>query len=394
MNLLVNTLSVTPKTVGVKTFLTNLVRGFLEATPEHQCVLLCSPINEALFRNVVGERAEIVTLPLSRNSAMLRILFDQVVVPRYAQKYQDSVLITPSSIATFFTNIPQIVIVQAPLSVKAMRRELSYANDSISRLKPFYFDALMPFTLRHADAAVAVSEYLKQKILVDHPNVKEKLVVIHEGVDTSNFPKRLNQPAPADGYLLFVSTLFPYKNVDKLLRAFALVRERGLVSDTLRLKLAGKDPDGNQRAFLGGLAKNLKIDHVTDFLGLVPYEKVPALYQGAKVFVYPSSMETFGLPLLEAMSCGVPVISSDRMSVPEIVGDAGLVIAPDDPAELAKAIAKLVNDESLRQTFIAKGFKRVEAFSWHETAKEFAKLGEQILVKRNASKVQAGRVRS
>lgn len=394
MNLLVNTLSVTPKTVGVKTFLTNLVRGFLEATPEHRCVLLCSPVNEALFRGVVGERAEIVTLPLSRNSAMLRIVFDQLVVPRYAQKYQDAVLITPSSIATFFTGIPQIVIIQAPLSVKAMRKELSYANDSISRLKPLYFDALMPLTLRRADAAVAVSDYLKQKILVDHPEVKDKLVVIHEGVDTSNFPKRLNRPTPADGYLLFVSTLFPYKNVDKLLRAFALVRERGLVPGSLRLKLAGKDPDGNQRAFLEGLAKDLNIDHLTDFLGLVPYEQVPALYHGARAFVYPSSMETFGLPLLEAMSCGVPVISSNRMSVPEIVGDAGLVVNPDSLEDLTKAIATLVNDEALRQSLIAKGFKRIETFSWHTTAKEFVKLAEGMLAKRNPTTTQPGRVRS
>jgi glycosyltransferase involved in cell wall biosynthesis len=114
---------------------------------------------------------------------------------------------------------------------------------------------------------------------------------------------------------------------------------------------------------------------LTDY---VSEEDLPALYSGALAFVYPSYFEGFGLPPLEAMQCGTPVIVGDRTSLPEVVGDAGLLVNPFDESEIAAALARLIDDPNLRQNLRVKGMQRAAKFSWHETARRTLAVYEEV----------------
>jgi glycosyltransferase involved in cell wall biosynthesis len=164
-----------------------------------------------------------------------------------------------------------------------------------------------------------------------------------------------------------------------LLEAFALLRARARAPSDLQLRIAGRDPDGRQRARLEGVTDRLNLTGAVEFLGSVPHNEIAGLYRGARAFVFPSAVETFGLPVLEAMAAGVPVIASDRMSVPEVVGPAGVVVDPDDPSAMARAIGRILDDDSLRSALVAAGRRRVRELTWRRVADEFDALFSEVV---------------
>jgi glycosyltransferase involved in cell wall biosynthesis len=176
------------------------------------------------------------------------------------------------------------------------------------------------------------------------------------------------------GFVLFVSTLKPYKNADKLLRAMAQLRER--LGDRKPIVIVGHDPM-NLRGHLQSMAKELGIGPQVRFFGRVKHDRLPFFYAGADLFVFPSSIETFGLPVLEAMACGAPVVGSDRTAVPEVVGDAGLCVNPDDIPALADAIYKILSNNALRDALRRKGYERVKQFTWERAARATLEVFEE-----------------
>ncbi len=160
-----------------------------------------------------------------------------------------------------------------------------------------------------------------------------------------------------------MSSLWPYKNCDGLLRAWALARaELG----GRQLAIVGHGRDERYLASLQSLAAELGISSDVIFVGGVPLEETVLFYQAADAFVYPSLNETFGLPILEAMACGCPVVTSDTSAMPETAGGAALLSAPKDPASIARAIVEAVgpNRDHLREL----GLKRASQFTWGATA--------------------------
>jgi glycosyltransferase involved in cell wall biosynthesis len=168
-----------------------------------------------------------------------------------------------------------------------------------------------------------------------------------------------------DRYILFVSNLYPYKNVETLIRAFAKLKADGL--DQYELVIAGRDCNSYQ-AQLEALATTLNVATKVHFLGFVPPSDLPALYSGARVFVYPSIMETFGKPLVEAMNCGAPVVAANTSSIPEVLGNAGILVPPHAVDEMAMSIHQAAANENLRADLIQKGLERARNFSWQSSA--------------------------
>jgi len=180
-------------------------------------------------------------------------------------------------------------------------------------------------------------------------------------------------------YILAVGSIQPRKNLARLIRAYAgLRRERPQVK-LPQLVLVGK------RAWLyGETLRTIEEEGIADrtrVTGYVSEEHLPALYSGATCFVYPSIFEGFGLPPLEAMRCGTPVITGDQTSLPEVVGDAGLTVDPFGERALAVALARLVDDPDLRAELRAKGLKRAAMFSWRRAAQQTLKVYEQATQK-------------
>jgi glycosyltransferase involved in cell wall biosynthesis len=168
-------------------------------------------------------------------------------------------------------------------------------------------------------------------------------------------------------YILFVGTLEPRKNVKTLLQAFAQVIAE-TPRDDLTLVIAGGKGWGGEDYM--ATVEALKLHDYVRFTGFVDDDHLPDLYRGAQLFVYPSLYEGFGLPVLEAMACGTPVITSNRTSLPEVAGDAALLVDPTQPEALATAMLSIVNDTELRQALRAKGLARAHAFTWDAAAQQ------------------------
>jgi alpha-1,3-rhamnosyl/mannosyltransferase len=169
-----------------------------------------------------------------------------------------------------------------------------------------------------------------------------------------------------DGYLLFMGTIEPRKNLLRLLQAAELAGNRAGP-----LVLAGADGWGSDE--VARRIQSLRRAGRLTYLGYVPDEARPALINGARGFVYPSLYEGFGLPVLEAMACGVPVLASNVSSLPEVVGSAGLMVDPADVDAIAQGMVRLWEDEALRRELSTRGLQQAAGFSWETTAKQTLK---------------------
>jgi glycosyltransferase involved in cell wall biosynthesis len=203
---------------------------------------------------------------------------------------------------------------------------------------------------------------------------EEKITVVGEALYDIYGPVSPDQAAIVrskygleQDYILFVSVLYPYKNVETLIKCLAQIP--GQKTAALKLAIVGRDFDG-QQAKLQILARDLGVSDRVRFLGFVPVEDLPAIYCGARVFVFPSLVETFGKPLVEAMQCGVPVVASNTSCIPEVLGGAGLLVNPLNAIEMASAIAQAAEDCALRKELIERGFRRGQDFSWESGARQ------------------------
>jgi glycosyltransferase involved in cell wall biosynthesis len=175
-------------------------------------------------------------------------------------------------------------------------------------------------------------------------------------------------------FILYTAATRPHKNVSGLLKAFSRARNRFGIEQML--VIAG--PLGSEHAHLLELTKNLDLNEHVIFTGYVSDGMLPALYRSASLSVYPSFYEGFGLPVLESMASGTPVVASNTTSLPEVVGDAGILVSPYNFEEMATAMYKVLSDDAYRFDLVALGEKRARAFSWEETAKQVLGLLEAL----------------
>ncbi|MBN1180155.1 MAG: glycosyltransferase family 4 protein [Anaerolineae bacterium] len=232
------------------------------------------------------------------------------------------------------------------------------------------------FAQEEADSVIVVSEATRRAVVADLGIPAQRVYVVYNGVDAAFRPLADREAvvrtlAPfglvPGQYILHVGTLEPRKNLERLVSAYAGVRQ-ALSSLAPTLVLVGAKGWGYRSLFERvdalGLAGHIR------FLDWVPAEALLALYNGAVLFVYPSLYEGFGLPPLEAMACGVPVLASDAASLPEVVGEAGLLLPPEDTTAWTDAIVALLRDPARRDALRQAGLARAARFSWARAARE------------------------
>jgi glycosyltransferase involved in cell wall biosynthesis len=212
---------------------------------------------------------------------------------------------------------------------------------------------------------VVTDSYSSRHDIIAHCGLREdRISVVYPGVDFKRFQPRDSPRIPGvRPYILCVAGADPTKNIETLIEAFA--RLTPALREQYDLLLAG---DFRRRLDLRQLADRLAVEKQTIFAGVVNDGRLIELYQSAAVFVFPSRYEGFGLPVLEAMACGCPVISSNSSSLPEVTGDAALMVNPDDPAAFTHAIAGVLGDPELRQELQRRGVQQAQRFSWDRTA--------------------------
>ncbi|VAX31502.1 hypothetical protein MNBD_NITROSPIRAE03-1039 [hydrothermal vent metagenome] len=375
MNIAINTLSVTPQRGGAKTYLVNLVRNLSNVDKDNIYYLIVSPVNESLFDIRAGNFKKIC-LPLYSDNTILRVFLEQFLLFFYIKRYKVDVLFSPGNFATIYPGCKQILVIQGPLTVKEIRRK--HAPDEISWIHRLYYDLMLPVSIRKADKIIAVSNDIKRNLLKQINIPEQKILVIHEGIDLAFVENKKNSEYTSSAqkpYILFVSTLFKYKNADKLLAAFVRLKNEKRIPHLL--VVVGRDPKGETEK-LKKIVEREQLSEQVIFAGALPHNELAAVYENADVFIYPSGVESFGLPVLEAMACGTPVIASNRMSVPEISGDAALIVDPDNVREMSEAIYRVISDEKLKKTLVRKGYERVRKFTWEKTAQETLKVFREV----------------
>ena len=231
------------------------------------------------------------------------------------------------------------------------------------------------YAARNATHLIAVSESTKRD-LVEKLRVRpEKITVVYEGVDHNKF-KMQNAKCKTDevkrkyridsDYLLFVGTVQPRKNLVRLMEAFSALVSR---SPTLNLVIAGKRGWLSDEIYAA--PRKFGVGERVKFLGFVPTEDIVSLMNGALLFVFPSLYEGFGLAVLEAMACGCPVVASNISSLPEVVGEAGILVDPYRTDSIARGIRKVLElDETQRRNLIERGLQQAKKFTWEKAARE------------------------
>ncbi|HUP38580.1 MAG TPA: glycosyltransferase family 1 protein [Vicinamibacterales bacterium] len=260
---------------------------------------------------------------------------------------------------------------------------LTHADRTSAEIRRDY-PALVRAHAHLADRIIVVSRFVAGEVqrLLDIP--ADRISVCANGAPEWTGPVATTN---AGGYVLFVGTIEPRKNVAGLLAAYARLRARR--PDAPRLVIAGAVEPGSADA-LASMHQSLLAGHV-EYRGYVTSGDREALFKGAQIFVLPSFDEGFGIPALEAMSAGVPVVVSNRGALPEVVGDAGMFIDPDDVESVTAALDRMLGDADLRATCIHRGLERARNFSWTQTARDVRRAYEDaLLARRHRSPVIAG----
>jgi glycosyltransferase involved in cell wall biosynthesis len=236
---------------------------------------------------------------------------------------------------------------------------------------------------RAATRVVADSEATRRDLMHYYRIPEERIHVVYPGRDESLAP--IVEPMVqarvraryglSDSYLLYVGTLHPRKNLVRLVQAFAIFL-RSSVSPELQLVLAGQKGWLYDEVF--AQVRRLGLTERVALTGYVPDADLPVLLSGALAFVFPSLYEGFGLPVLEAMACETPVVCSNVSSLPEVAGDAALLVDPLNTDSLAGAIGRIVTDEGLRRILVERGLRQIRIFSWRRCAQEILQILEDV----------------
>lgn len=239
------------------------------------------------------------------------------------------------------------------------------------------YPALVRSSAERADGILAVSEDTRRQVITRLGVAEDRVVVARAGLPRWVDGGR-SAPRPVDGYILFLGTLEPRKNVEGLLNAYeALIARR---KDIPRLRLAGRETAA-ARPWLDRIARPPLSGHV-EYDGYVSDERRRALFEGASMLVLPSWHEGFGLPALEGMALGVPLVVSRRGALPEVAGDAALYIEPDEADSIAHAMERVLDDRDGTEARVAAGLARVAPWSWDRTAEEVRGLYRAALTRR------------
>ncbi len=307
-----------------------------------------------------------------------RILWEQVIQPFSLKKEGIDLLHSLAFVIPLASPCPSVVTIY-DLSF------LFYAK-GFKRLNRLYLSAFTRLSAQRAKRIIAISESTKRDVVRLLKVPPERIDVVYPGVEEICRP--LPQPIVADfrrkgdlpeQMILFLGTLEPRKNVVHLIKAYARFRSQWEAEGGQRTKLVVAGPKGWLYEDIFAAVEALDLADDVIFPGYIPLDELPLWYNAAKVFVYPSLYEGFGLPPLEAMACGTPVIVADTSSLPEVVGQAGQTVSPQDVEGWAEAMRRVLKDEALRQAMSQRGLDQAANFSWMKMAQEMVQVYRRAL---------------
>lgn len=369
---------------GFGTYIRNLVRGLAAIGAPHEFLLAVRPSDQD---ELAGLPANFHFLPYERPDTEPR---DRVLFSLFARKHLPSAVHIPLARVPLFLPKPYIVTVHDISSL---------VLEKASGWKGEIQHALLKRSLLEAACVIAVSDWTRDDLTSLMGVPPEKVRRIYGAVDPGFTHPRPARSARAAGpeareherrreleryqvhypYLLYAGTIRPQKNIPRLVEAFALVRGK-LQSDPrwkdLRLMIIG-DEIAKYPAVRQAVIQS-RVEPYVRFLGFVPADTLRIFYESAAAFVFPSLYEGFGLPPLEAMACGAPVVCSSATSLPEAVGDAAEMVSPDNVFDISRGILEVLLNQERRRELIERGSRRCREFRWETTAARVLAIYEAV----------------
>ena len=345
---------------GIGTYIRNVLRHLARLDHETEFVLLCRPADVGSLESL-GENFRAVSERSSHYS-----VGEQLRIPLALRRERVTLFHAPHYVLPPLVPCPSVVTIHDCI-------HLMFPDYLPNALALGYARASITVAASRATRVMTVSESSKRDILRYVNIPPDRIDVIYNAYDERFAVDTLEEDVERvreryqlqDQFVLYAGNVKPHKNLERLIQAFHLVRKRGL--DHLKLVLIGDDI--SQYAELRRAVHQHQLHKYVRFLGYLPEETLAIMYRLAGVFVFPSLYEGFGLPPLEAMASGTPVVTSNVSSLPEVAGDAAVLIDPYQPEAIADGIYRVLTDEALRLDLRRKGLARARQFSWEDSAR-------------------------
>lgn len=376
MRIAINTLSLNRTKAGMGNYICNLVNNLARMDRKNSYHILVSDNNGKFFRIRQGN-FRTINLGKGVTRGLNRFLWEQFSLPGYLKKNRIDILHSPGFVTPLMSKAKNIVSIA----------DMTFINypEVHTLFKRAYFRLFMPRSIRNADKILAISESTKKDILKLVKVDPEKIKVTHlaHGREFSVKDKKKARAFAKTRYginppfILFVGMIEPRKNLERLFRAFLELKKEGIPHE---LVIVGKK--GWKYKGIFKTVKELMLEDDIIFTGYVPDNDLAILYNASEMLAYPCLYEGFGIPILEAMACGCPVITSNVSSMPEVAGDAALLVNPEKTGEIASAMRKVIYDERLQKELKRKGKLQSSRFSWENTARQtltaYEKVGKSL----------------
>jgi len=315
-----------------------------------------------------SERLRPFCYPERMRNPVLNVAWHQLGLPLLCRKRGYEVLFLPAA------NRRMPYWVPCPTVGTVHDFSSAHVEGKYDPARMFFIKRVTPVLIRKLNMVLTVSQSSKNDIVSFCGIPEERIVVTPNGVDLDVYceldrQQALDRVGSVYGiqapYILYVSRIeHPGKNHVRLIQAFDLLKEKAGIPH--RLVLAGSKWNRAEEVYLAASKTRYSAD--ITFLGFVEGADLPSLYRGADLFAFPSLFEGFGMPILEAMACGTPVVCSNLSSMPEVAGDAALMFDPYREQDIADKMERIITDEAVRKRCVQKGLERSKKFSWHHTA--------------------------
>lgn len=348
------------KSGGTETYLKNILHSMVSLDRGNTFVLYLSEEAYPSFIDFEG-KARIILVKKIFYSKLKRILYEQFMLPRLIIRDEIDVLFSPGYVVPIFCPCKHVVTVHDMLYKRYPA--------TIPLMKMVYWSIFIPLSFWRSSKIIAVSEFVRKEFEEYFPRYTDKFIVSYESVDKNQFYREEMNPSIRtlyhlpEKYALCVATLSPHKNLEIVLKAVSVLKN---ANTEVNVVIVGNKERSSK--YLESLTKHYGIEKQISFIGFVPNSNLRSLYSNAAVFIMPSLYEGFGLPVLEAMACGCPVVCSNVASLPEVGGGAVEYSSPTDAIELSSKIKKVYFNKIVQDSMQKKGYSHLTNFEWNRTA--------------------------
>lgn len=364
---------------GGVTYIKNLLTYLSKIDTHHQYLILTTSNGKETFY-FQHPNFTFISFRIPSKNSLLRILWEQCILPSFLKKEGVDILFSPGNICPFFTTIRNVVMIQ---NVEPLSSNLSIKRGLVQNIRLRLLKRLTLLSIKKAHSVIFPSKKARTLIERTEVSVKHAEVIYHginkeifrpysEGTILHQFKKKYG----LEKFILYVSHIQRYKNFLELIKAFVLLK--GKIDNEIQLVFAGECFDKEYYDEIKAFIAEHRYENRIIFLGNIPYEELPYLYSSCILFVYPSTCESFGMTLVEAMACDAPVLASHREPMTEICSNAAMYFDPADPAAIAEVIFNALIDKDLISTLKINSLKRSENFSWENAIKKILEVFESI----------------